>query len=476
MRWLRLKGGLMYEVLNDELTLRTATAPAEPDVWFFEHYGERIVLDANSLCAARLDEGSFGRLKKLSDAAGGHLARARRTPEGVSGPLFSRSKPQFTLARSTPVRRVVLNVTHGCNLECVYCFRRKEAQDGDGMDCMDAVDGMDKSNARMTFKTAMKGVRLIAPGYDVDVAFFGGEPLLEWELIQRVMEESRRVAMQRRARAKFHITTNAVLLDAEKAEYLSGRNCSLLVSLDGPEAIHDAVRPARGGGGSFAATMRGLEAAARTPLGRRTMARATFMDSEPRLVERLEFLAGLHEAGLINGYSVEPAVLAEGCVRRERGLDRRRIAEEYHAAAEWYVERARRGRPAGFFHFRKLTERLRRCRHSGTECGAGNGYVTVAPDGTIHACHREGTAIGHVESGIDEERRSAWGDNRLYTHEECMRCWGRYLCGGGCRQARLELGGDTRARTPDLCFLKRTMLKECLWIAARTGKTTRTEN
>ena len=126
---------------------------------------------------------------------------------------------------------------------------------------------------------------------------------------------------------------------------------------------------------------------------------------------------------------------------------------------------ARAGRPPGFFHFLKLLHRILYARHAGTECGAGVGYVTVAPDGTLYACHREsGTRIGHVDSGFDEEARAPWCDNRVYSRNGCMKCWARHLCGGGCRQARLELTGSLHAAVPEQCFLMRIMIKECLWI------------
>ena len=437
-----------FRVLNLNVVPQVPTIPtAEPEVRVMVLHGECVAFDANSLCAVHMDEGTAQRLNQKNGRA-------------FHGLLFSRNKPQFRLSRGAPARRVVLNVTHACNLACGYCFA-----------------GGHQSGARMTVETARKAMALIDPRSTVDLAFFGGEPLLEWGLIGQVMREARALAAKRGVKARFHITTNGVLLDEEKVAFLSEQPCSLLVSLDGPEEMHNAARPARDEKvNSFDATMNALARAKGTPLGKRTMARATFDAADARLVERLEFFAGLNDDGLIQGYSVEPAVLGEGCARRqsasaEASADRSAIRGEYHAAAAWFVSRVRAGRSANFFHFRKLTGRIAHAKHCGTECGAGNGYITVGPDGTIHACHREaGTGIGHVDYGIDEQLRAAWADNRLYARSACGRCWARHLCGGGCRQACLELAGDLRAVAPERCFLQQTLLRECLWILTQLDK------
>lgn len=519
-----LPRGEGFRILNAKLAPSVPMIPAaQPDVRFLDIHGERIVFDANSLCAVRVDQATWDHLKSLGD----NPSRSPSLPlsqspsvHGLRGLLFSRDLPQFRLARSTPVRKVVLNVTHACNLACKYCFAserlsspRKEGRasapgHGDTENENGFLGDPEEAILRgspwpsvveMSLETAMAGVRMIEPGVPLDVAFFGGEPLLAWERVKEVVEQTRRLAAERHVAAKFHITTNATLLDAEKLAFLKEQPCSLLISLDGPAELHNAARPWRCGGAGpapFEAVMKSLQRAADAGMSKRIMARSTFTLDNARLVERLEFFAGLQDAGLINGYSIEPAVMAESCASRttkthdfSRGgaesaetstsssilrasaspRELTSIAAEYHAAARWFVSRLRAGRSAGFFHFRKLLDRILHARHMGSECGAGKGYVTIAPDGTIHACHREGTAIGSVAGGFEETARAAWNDNRVSRRPDCMRCWARYLCGGGCRQARLELGGDLAAATPERCALQRTMIKECLWILTQVN-------
>jgi len=450
----------MFRVLNVRLQPTVRTIPtAAPDVHVMELYGRHVAFDANSLCAVETDADVAGRLKALAE-------RFRQGRDGDAGPLeqyrgllFSRQKPQFPLLRPAAVRRVVLNVTHECNLACRYCFVRN------------ACDRPD-SPAVMSPDTAMQALRLFAPGAAIDVGFFGGEPLLAWKVVRAVILESEAQARTRRVPVRFHITTNGLLLDDAKVAFLSKRRCSLLVSLDGPEDLHNASRPARSRRiNSFERTMKALERIRGTALASRTMARATFTPDRPEIRRRLEFLGGLLDRGLIRGFSVEPAVLTEGCAAREpafgppaasKGPD---LADEYHSAAEWFIGRVRSGRSPGFFHFCKLLGRIAYASHAGAECGAGFGYVTVAPDGSLHACHREGgTRIGDLKAGFDEEARAAWCDNRLYLRNGCSACWARYLCGGGCRQAALEIGGRLDVSPPERCRFMRTMLAECLWM------------
>jgi len=380
---------------------------------------------------------------------------ADESPDG-----FGRAvKPQFRLRPRPAVGRLVLNVTHACNLACGYCFAAGYA-----------------SLPAMASEVACRAVgRLFEPGRDLAVSFFGGEPLLAWETVTAAMDHAERLARARGVRASFHITTNATLLDAEKAVALRRRRCSLLVSLDGPADLHNAARPAKDPRlDSHAATMAALGRLKALGMAHRVTARATYPMHAPRLVERLAFLAALQDKGTIAGFSIEPAVMTEGCGGRgETEYDADALRCEYHEAAGFFVRRVREGKRTNFFHFRKILSRLLHRRITGSECGAGVGYLAVGPDGTLYACHREaGTRIGHLETGVDEERRCAWLDNRLYTRPACRACWARHLCGGGCRQIAAEQGRPLTEIFPPRCFVMRTIVRECLWILAEVGPET----
>ena len=139
-----------------------------------------------------------------------------------------------------------------------------------------------------------------------------------------------------------------------------------------------------------------------------------------------------------------------------------RVSKEYHEAAEWFV--SEQGNKPTFRHYEKILEKLCWAEHKATECGAAKGYVTVSPDGTIYACHREGdTEVGHLAYGFDEEARYKWLDNRFYG-KPCIKCWARHICGGGCRYNAIHCNGDIKKPDTVGCFFMKTWIKECLWI------------
>jgi uncharacterized protein len=316
---------------------------------------------------------------------------------------------------------------------------------------------------------------------DVSVSFFGGEPLLAWDSLVAIAQQaqkraaepsapdpSRRTAGQKKV--SLHVTTNATLLDAERAAFLKENGFSILVSLDGPREVHNANRPLPDGD-SYARALAGLELLSKAGIGKRVFLRATFDDPDTDLAGLLGYFRGVCDQGLATGVSIEPAVLSEDCRTADLecvGFDR--LAVRYHEAAEWYVAQVRAGTPFDFAPFRKAIQRILYTRHMHSECGAGVGYLTIGPEGNIYACHKASQCrIGDLRYGVDELARSAWSDNRIYTRSECMTCWARYLCGGGCRHHRLALTGDVRGHAPVLCAERQMLLREALWIVAELG-------
>jgi len=382
----------------------------------------------------------------------------------------STSVPEFPLTPPGPPAHLVLNVTHACNLACRYCFAAKYWE-----------------AATMTPAVAERAVALLADGpreRAITLSFFGGEPLLAWETLMAGVAAAERLGQSQGRRVHLHITTNGALLDADKAEYLAQHGFSVLISLDGPEDIHNAARPMRNGGNSWRATMAALahlRASGSRPAGRRARVtlRGTYLPGRAgeaadhgaaweraNLRERCEFYGRLMDSGYCAGFSLEAATLTEGGAGRTTlRVDEEGLRREYHEVALWYLDRLRRGRPPGFFHFNKILERLRRRRPQVTECGAGRSYLTIGPDGSIFACHREtGTRIGHLDTGFDAVARARWLDNRLTQRDACRDCWCRYVCGGGCRQRAAELGRPLSEPDPDACAVMRIMVAECLWL------------
>jgi uncharacterized protein len=374
--------------------------------------------------------------------------------------VIPKAAPQFQhpFRGGTPLpRMLVLNVTHKCNLACEYCFVRNYYPE---------------QLKRMSFDTAVRALTYMDRKQGGAISFFGGEPLLEWGLIRQLTPVIRLAWPQ----AHLHITTNGVLLDAEKCRWLDAHGFSLIVSVDGPPELHDAVRPLAGGAGSYEKVSAALQILARFPgLASRTTLRGTFTAASIMLKERVEHLNQYVTAGCANGVSVEPASLSEACSQTlppEFIFDKkhlRALHDEYGRLADWMLSEYGHGRNPKFMHFCKMGGRILQRQQMCADCGAAWGYAAISPNGDIMACHREGQVIGHVDTGISESARAQWLDNRYYIHGKCPTCWARNVCGGGCRKDALDSYNDINRQNPVGCFIRKLWFTNSIWLISRLG-------
>jgi len=377
-------------------------------------------------------------------------------------PVSEGHEPEFAPARSPRLAAVCLSVTHGCNLACRYCYVRKAHVTKPG--------GGDTPTAPAvrTREVAARAIGLLGGAGPWRVGFFGGEPMLAWDTVRAGVDAACERASAEGARVRFSLTTNGTLVTPERARFLAEHGFSIILSLDGPKELHDRERGRAGnttGGsreGSYDLARTGLGLLAEAGLGGRVTLRATFPLKAPELRARLEHLNALADEGLAASVSVEPAWPGP----HERS-DMTSLEGEYLGAARWAEGRLARGARVRFHHLTKLLERVLLRRPAGSECGAGFGYVEVAPGGEIHACHKGvGGAIGHVETGISERLRAPWRENRWYGREGCSRCWARNVCGGGCRAESVEHERNVRLPWPVACRAKRLQVRAALHVAA----------
>lgn len=422
--------------------------PTTPRVKAFDLPGHRVAYDCNSMELHKLGPGE-------------------PLPQGSE---FEPMCDMSGVFQSQPY--IVLNVTHRCNLACEYCFVQNYEEHLLG---------------HMTFLTAVAALESFQnPGCankPFKTGFFGGEPTLNMPVVRQVVDYVKQDAQRKANRLgvpidkmapTWHMTTNGVLpgLDSDISDFLIRENFSLIVSIDGPEDIHNAGRPARGGTNSYQATRAFLDKLKGTERAKRTTLRSTFSAHNMHLLERIQHLNELMWDGAGSHVSVEPLSLSENaCIKDSSRLvftpdmfgD---IEREYFAVAEWMVAEVRKGRLPRLHHLNMPLKRLFNREPNFTECGAGKGgYVTVEPDGTICACHRTAnTKIGHLLSGIDESKRAKWVDNRFYTRAGCNECDMRFLCGGGCRSDSLDHGYSICTPVEIDCMFKRIWYKCAMWM------------
>jgi len=367
-----------------------------------------------------------------------------------SAPVVGGHDPEFPARGAPRLSAVCLSVTHGCNLDCRYCYVRK-------------AHAKEDTPSVMTREVAESAARLLEGGGPWRVGFFGGEPMLAWESVVAGVEAARERAKKAGARVRFSITTNGTLVTPERARFLKDNGFSVILSLDGPKELHDRERKLRGGSsGSYDLAREGLSILADAGLGARVTLRATFPMNRPRLSARLGHLNSLADKGLARAVSVEPAWPG-----RDERTDMTSLEGEYLDAARWAEGRIAAGRQVRFHHLTKALERILLRRPAGTECGAGFGYIEVAPSGEIHACHKGmGGSVGHVKTGISERLRAPWRENRWYGREGCARCWARNVCGGGCRAESIDHERNIRIPWAVACRARRLQVRAALHVAA----------
>lgn len=318
-----------------------------------------------------------------------------------------------------PVASIVLLTTHQCNLKCSYCFCHSH-------------NYIEKHGGMMSFSIAKRvidgffAVPTCKTNQRIFFSFFGGEPLLNFEMIEETVEYLEKWFPNR---ASFFLTTNGLLLTSKIAEFLVRHRIVTLVSIDGPKELHDQHRVYEDGTGSFDGAMQGLLnlQKAGAPAG---ALRATFTAANPKLLERTVYLHQLLDEGLTVNVAIEPEVPYRG--------DPNDLKSEYDSVVDFLFDRLQQNKKAHFFNIMTYLERFNKMLYL-SECGAGRGIITIAPDGKIYACHRAGeSAIGDIENGIDENKRLAWKITSVTSNPTCLDCEVFGICGGPCRYQSLE--------------------------------------
>jgi len=416
-----------------------------PEVIKVEAYGRLFAYDVNSMAVALLDsEQEFDKLR-----------------DDKQGWFWYRAKPNFPYGMPGAIGTIVFEATHKCDLRCHYCFVREFYPD----------------DADLSFDAAKQVIDAFAvDGQTNSLGFFGGEPLMAWDLVLQVHAYA---TAKLRNPLSWSMTTNGTLLTPKRASWLARNRFGFIVSLDGNEQ-HNALRETVDGRNSYKLVRRGLGLLRDAGISNYTL-RGTFTarildENNPNaVVDRIEHLNQLCDEGFGNHVSVEPVDLSESrCIgKKDEKFETRdkdkllsSFSEMYYQVAQWFVRRAREGKKPRFHHMGKLFQRLLYAQHGASECGAGHGYLSVSSNGDLYACHREQSSyVGNIwKGGIDERLRAKWLDNRLYQREQCLTCPIRWWCGGGCREASVGAYGNIARPVEIDCAFKWLWFKAQLWV------------
>lgn len=333
--------------------------------------------------------------------------------------------------RAMAVRSLSLAVAQKCNLACTYCY----AQEGSfGAEPRNMEHAAALASLDLLFRDA-------AAGESVNLAFLGGEPLINRALIRECTERAVEMAATRSVRVNFSITTNGTLVQPSDGEFFERHGFAVTVSLDGVGETHDRQRPLRGGQGSYARILANIRPLLALQQRMQVSARVTVTPGNLRLRETLdELLAlGFHSVGF------SPMLHAPS---GDAEMDRAALAEMLAQMIDCGEELVRRTLAGGRYAFSNLhtaVQQIHRGTHRPYPCGAGGGYFGVAAGGELHACHRfveDPTArFGDVWRGVDAAAQTRWlAERHVHTQSPCSSCWARYLCGGGCHHEVIHRG------------------------------------
>lgn len=325
--------------------------------------------------------------------------------------------------RPTVVKALCLHIAHDCNLACRYCFAEEGEYHG-----RRALMSLEVGKKALDFLIANSGARR-----NLEVDFFGGEPLMNWQVVKDLVAYGREQEKIHNKNFRFTLTTNGVLLDDEVMEFCNKEMGNVVLSIDGRKEVHDFMRPFRKGAGSYDLIVPKFQKFAESRNQDNYYVRGTFTHYN------LDFAADvLHLADLgFKQISVEPVVAppTEDYAIREEDLPI--IFEQYDILAKEMIKRHKEGRGFNFFHFMiDLTggpcvyKRL-------SGCGSGTEYLAVTPWGDFYPCHQfvgnEEFLLGNVDEGIVRTDLTCdFKKCNVYSKKECSSCFARFYCSGGC--------------------------------------------
>lgn len=359
--------------------------------------------------------------------------------------------------RKTVVKALCLHIAHDCNLACQYCFAEEGEYHG--------------RRALMSFEVGKKALDFLISNSgnrrNLEVDFFGGEPLMNWNVVKQLVEYGREQEKLHDKHFRFTLTTNGVLLNDEIMEFCNREMSNVVLSLDGRKCVNDKMRPFRNGKGSYDIIVPKFQKFAQSRHQTNYYVRGTFTHNN------LDFSQDvIHFADLgFKQMSVEPVVAQPEDSYAIREEDLPQIMQEYDNLALEYIKRAKEGNGFNFFHF-MIDLQQGPCvykRMSG--CGSGTEYLAVTPWGDLYPCHQfvgnEKFLLGNVDEGItNTECRDEFKLCNVYAKEKCQNCFAKFYCSGGCAANSYNFHGSITDAYDIGCEMQRKRIECAIMIKA----------
>lgn len=429
---------IAYDIIGlyDEGQTAEAIVPA-----MLDKYGQREDVTREEL------EDCCGQIEELK--AAGKLWAAD-TFEPLAGDLKEKS--------AGIVKALCLHVAHTCNLNCAYCFASQGNYHGER-----AVMSYEVGKQALDFLMDHSGTR-----HNLEVDFFGGEPLMNWQVVKDLVAYARSVEKERGKNFRFTLTTNGMLIDDDVIDFANKEMHNVVLSLDGRKEVHDRYRVDYAGKGSWETIVPKFQKlVASRPADKTYYMRGTFTHENPDFLEDIKTMLDLG----FDELSMEPVVCAPDDPAALTEEDLKIVFDQYEKLAQLMQERRKAGKPFTFYHY-MLDLAGGPCvykRISG--CGSGTEYMAVTPTGELYPCHQfvgeEDFKLGDIWKGVTNPAvQEQFAACNVYTRPQCADCWAKLYCSGGCAANAFHATGSIQGVYEHGCDLFRKRMECAIFLEA----------
>ncbi|MGN0579514.1 MAG: thioether cross-link-forming SCIFF peptide maturase [Ruminococcus sp.] len=362
---------------------------------------------------------------------------------------------RFSVA--SPVKAMCLNIAHDCNLRCKYCF----ASTGD----------FGGGRKLMSFETGKHAIDFLleksGDRQNLELDFFGGEPLMNFDTVKKIVEYARSREAEYGKKFRFTITTNGLLLDDDKIDFINKEMSNVVLSIDGRKKINDYFRVRVDGTGSYEKILPMFKKLVDKRGDKEYYVRGTFTNHN---LDFSEDVFSLYDAGF-DQISVEPVVCdaSEEYALTEKDIPA--VFAEYERLAQRILDAEKQGKKFNFFHFMLDLDQgpcaIKRLRG----CGCGNDYVAITPDGDIYPCHQfvgiDEYKMGNIDEGtFNLDMKKEFANAHVYSKPECRKCWAKFYCSGGCNANNYQYNGDIHDAYKMTCQFEKKRLECAIMLKA----------
>ena len=361
--------------------------------------------------------------------------------------------------RSTVVKALCLHVAHDCNLSCKYCFASEGEYHGD--------------RSLMSYEIGKKALDFLVENSgnrrNLEVDFFGGEPLMNFDVVKDLVAYGRSIEGPKNKKFRFTLTTNGVLLNDENMAFMNEHMHNVVLSVDGRKEVNDAMRPTPNGKGSYDAIMPKFKAFAESRDQENYYVRGTFTHNNLDFAEDVLHMA---DQGF-KQISVEPVVAPSDMSYALQEEDIETLKDQYEYLAMKKLDYMAEGKDFNFFHFMIDLSQGPCVAKRLAGCGSGVEYLAVTPEGDLYPCHQyvgmDEFLLGTVDTGITNlEKQGEFKCCNVYAKDGCRDCWAKFYCSGGCSANAYNFHNDILATYEIGCELERKRVECAIFLKAKS--------